>query len=184
LPFLQQVLEHQDLIIADLGLRVDLGQFSVSHVGITFLRLRLICLYILVVVSKVFLKVHPLLKPVVTPPAYCHLIKVFKQGYESYKVDVFHQLLFYVVYRNLNILVTVPFEQPLLLLCQSFFSARRLMQLLARRASLTKKPSALGGAISRVLAVYCITRRAPIKGSGPAEWAGLLECQVAGLAET
>lgn len=42
LPLLQESLKHQDLVVSDLGLGVDLRQLSVSDIGVALLRQELL----------------------------------------------------------------------------------------------------------------------------------------------
>ena len=78
LPLLEKGLEHQDLVVADLCLRVYLGKFSVGDIGVTFLGPGFL-IDAFIVLGEVFLEVDSLLEPVVASPTHGYLIKVFKK---------------------------------------------------------------------------------------------------------
>lgn len=60
----------------------------------------------------------------IAAPCHSNLVKVFKEGYETDKIGILKELLFNVVYWNLNILEVTPLKQALLLLDQSFLYGR------------------------------------------------------------
>lgn len=110
-------MKHQDLVIADLLLTVDLGQLSVRHISISLLR-HGSELTRFVELLEILTKVDALLEELVAAPGHGHEVEVLKEGDEPDEVGVLQKLLHHVVHRQLDVLEVVPLEQPLLLLSQ------------------------------------------------------------------
>lgn len=112
-------MEHEYLVVADLGLRVDLGELSVRDISVALLRLRSRLLRPVVLV-EILGQVDALLEPVVAAPRHRHLVEVLEQGDEPDEVGILQQLLLDEVNIKFHILKLIPFEQPVLLLDQGF----------------------------------------------------------------